>query len=260
MVKTNLNKINREIVRIDKFRDELLKRGAMNEYKKTYTKGYDIPNLNTGMYWDEIFIEEGNFSSQSPMTKDKIRIIAKLITDKYKTILDVGIGQGFLEEILIARKANYSIKGIDISTHAIRRARKLFRGKFIVGNVLNLDKYYAKETVDLAISLEVLEHINPSQLFKLYKMIHGILKANGRFILSIPINEGLEKMGSNPSAHVRDYTPQIIESELHLNGFVIEKQIFLYAFNSFYSIKKLVSKFIRQWKPNSMIIVARKIK
>lgn len=260
MVKTNFHKINRQIVKIDKLRTKLLKKGAINDYKKTYSREYDMPNLNTGIYWDKIFMDESNLSTQSPMTKDKIKTIANLITKKDKTILDVGIGQGYLEEIISKRTTRHSLKGIDISAHAIQRAKKLFRGKFIVGNVLNLNKYYGEKTADLIVSLEVVEHINPSQLFKLYKMIHEILKENGSLIISIPINERLEKMGSNPSAHVRDYTPLIIENELCLNGFKIEKKIFLYAFGSFYSIKKLLSKYIQRWKPNSMIIVARKDK
>jgi SAM-dependent methyltransferase len=252
--------INLKIKKLDNKRDALIKRAALLEFQKTYSIKYDIKNLNTGKYWDDIFYNEGDLSQQSSMTKDKIRKIANVIPLKSLRILDLGIGQGFLEEILVKRNVNYKLEGIDISPIAIKRAKKLFNGKFIVGDVLDINKYYKKNGFDYAVALELLEHISPSQLFPFYKKIKNVLKDSGKFILSIPINENLHLMDTNPSAHVRDYSFDIIKTELELNGFKVEKYIYLSAFNKFYKLKKIISKIFKsRWEANSLIIVASKV-
>ncbi len=260
MLKTIQRKINRQIVNQDAARKQLLQEGKLNALKDTYSKGFDITNANTNKYWNNIFQNEGNLSKQSPMTKDKIASIASFIPEKRLHIIDLGIGQGFLEEVLQKRQIKYDIEGLDISEISIQRAKKKFTGKFRVGNVLEASKFYKKETADLIVAIELLEHINPSSLFGFYNTIWNILKQNGRLIVSIPINEGLELMNNNPSAHVRDYSIDLLTAELQLNNFKIEKQITLYAFNDFYNVIKLASKiFTNHWKPNSLIIVAKKV-
>lgn len=258
MTKINIKKINRELVASDSAREKLIDNGDIEQFKKTYTKNFDIQNLNTGSYWDDIFLDEKTLAYQSPMTKDKIKTIAKNFSEKNITILDIGIGQGFLEELLIANNNGYTIHGIDISPHSIKRAKQLFKGKFIVGDVTRLGRYYPKSSFNTIVALELFEHINPSQLFKLYQHIHDLLKKNGQLILSIPINEHLDTMASNPSAHVRNYSPKIIKTELELSNFSIEKEYYFSAFNSNYLIKKLIAKILDRWEKNSMVIIARK--
>ncbi len=260
MLKTIQRKINRQIVRQDAARKQLLREGKLDALTNTYSKGFDITNANTNRYWNNIFQNEGNLSKQSPMTKDKVSSIANLIPEKKLCIIDLGIGQGFLEEVLQKRLIKYDIRGLDISEISIKRAKEKFSGKFQVGNVLDAGKFYRKESADSIVALELLEHINPSSLFGFYKTIWNVLKPNGKLIVSIPINEGLDLMDSNPSAHVRDYSIELLIMELQLNNFHVEKKITLYAFSNFYSIKKLASKiFVNRWKPNSLIIVAKKV-
>ena len=258
MSKINIKKINKVIAAYDSTREKLIDCGDIEQFKKTYSKKFDIQNQNTGSYWDDIFIEEKTLAFQSPMTKDKIKTIAENLSKKPISILDIGIGQGFLEEILMVNNRNYKIYGIDISPHSIKRAKQLFKGKFTVGDVTSLERYYPKNSFNTVVALELFEHINPSQLFKLYQNIHSLLKKNGKLILSIPINEHLDKMVSNPSAHVRNYMPKIIKAELEQNNFVIEKEYYFSAFNSKYLLKKLVSKILDRWEKNSMVVIARK--
>ncbi len=84
------------------------------------------------------------------------------------------------------------------------------------------------------------------------------MKKNGFFIISIPTNEGLEKMKNNPSGHVRIYTENLIRAELKIEGFRILKLKTLYAFKNFYSFKKVSSKFLKnRWRPNNIVILAK---
>lgn len=253
------NHINQLITKIDYLRTQLLQKNNRYEFLKTYSELYDIENQNTDNYWNKLFKGLGGLSKQSPMTKDKISIISRQIPNKPIRILDLGIGQGFVEELLKKRKTRYKINGIDTSSASIKRAKLLFDGKFIHDDVLRVDKYFKKNSMDLILALELLEHISPSKLFALYKSIFEILKEDGEFILSIPVNEGLSLMNTNPSAHVRDYNFQIIEAELDSNGFIVKRGVHLYAFGKRYVLKKFISKFLaNKWRPNSLIIIAKK--
>lgn len=259
MVYIKIKKINSVIVRIDKLRARLIRDENLEGFLSTYTPTNDVKNFNTGTYWSQIFQNTGGIFSQSPMTQDKISTLANCIPHTPISILDLGIGQAFLEELLIKRNVNYKLEGIDISPLAIERAKKRFKGKYIVGDVLKIGKFYKKNSFDVIAAIELLEHISPSGLFAFYKQIYDILKKDGRFILSIPINENLQLMNTNPSAHVRDYTLPIIKIELETNGFMIEKKSFLFAFNKNYLIKKFLARiWINRWKPNCLIIIAKK--
>lgn len=261
MVKVIGMKINKQIVANDKVRNQLVAEGKLTEFIKTYTNKYDTKNLNSSVYWDGVFKDGGDFSQQSNMTKDKISLIVNSISQKNLSILDLGIGQGFFEELIANKPNGYKFYGIDISPYSIQRAKKLFSGDFIVGDVLKIDKHFKGKRFDTIVALELLEHISVSKLFDLYNKIHNILKKNGKLIISVPINEHLEKMSINPSAHVRDYSPEILEAELMINGFQVEQKYFLFAFEKHYFIKKILVKLLpKRWQPNSLIIVARKVK
>jgi cyclopropane fatty-acyl-phospholipid synthase-like methyltransferase len=251
--------INQLITKYDNKRQKFLEKKDYKSFRKTYSKSFDIKNENTDSYWSVLFGAKSDLKKQSPMTKEKIKIISNLIPQKPIEILDLGIGQGFVEELLVKQYKNYSLNGIDISRTSIKRAKQLFNGSFLHENVLNIDKHYQANSFDVILAIELLEHISPSRLFAFYKKIFSLLRKNGRFILSIPINEHLEFMDSNPSAHVRSYTFKIIEKELNLNGFIVEQKKYLYAFNKRYHIKTILSKLLKnRWEPNSLVIVAKK--
>ena len=95
------------------------------------------------------------------------------------------------------------------------------------------------------------------------------MKDDGLLIVSVPINENLEKVNIecphcgtvfNRNGHLREYSENIIKSELENAGFVVKDIKRLFAFRRFYFFKKILTKiFINHWKPNNLIIVARKL-
>ncbi len=96
----------------------------------------EISNLNSGKFWDKIFESNPTLKDQDVMTKEKINIILSFLPREGLKILDLGIGQGYLEEKLKVKKLNYKIYGIDISSTSIKRAKRIFKGEFKLGNVL----------------------------------------------------------------------------------------------------------------------------
>ncbi|MDO8634294.1 MAG: class I SAM-dependent methyltransferase, partial [archaeon] len=128
-------------------------------------------------------------------------------------------------------------------------------------------KLFKKNSFDAIVALELIEHIPPKEIFKLYEMICHLLKPGGIFIITTPTNEGLRDKKTclpagreNPSGHVRDYTIPILEMELSISGFKILNKKTLFAFQTNYRIKKHVSLFLKnRWRPNNILIAAKKV-
>lgn len=243
-------------------RDKLAKNNLLIELVDTYRKGIpEIPNLNFGNKWDELNrVNIDKFTN--PMAYHRINIAHDFIPfDKYRhKLLDIGFGQGALEEKLHKSNKCSELWGIDISKKSVSDKKiKYPKWKFIIGDItkVNLPKNY----FDYIVVLEVLEHINPSKILTVLSKIHASLKDGGHIIISVPLNEGLEEMiskGINTNAHVRAYTSNIVKSELKITEYKIEKSIDLYAFHSLYWLKSIFAKYFFK-KPNNIILFAQKI-
>lgn len=253
------NKINP--FKIENLRVELAKKRNFKALVKTYTKTYaEIQDFNTPQFWDT-FNTEGK-RGKNPMDNDRIRIVNGLI--RGKKILNVGFGSASLEKKYFSThpKKIFQWYAIDISPASVKQAKKeLPRGKFAVGSILEL--HFSDNAFDTIVSLEVLEHISPHNTFKALKEMYRVLKPGGYLIISVPLNEGLEKMikrGYNPNAHVRIYTPELIKAELQIVGFTVVKEKLLFAFHNFYAIKSFIAHtiFPRKFQPNNIILLAKK--
>ncbi len=224
--------------------------------RKVYRAKYaEIKNLNTAKFWNERLSEKTNLQNQDGMTKDRIKTAFSFVPKKTERILDIGVGYGFVEE-LISRNKKIQIFGNDISPVSVKNLKDRFKGKFRKESIYKMK--YPKKSFDAIFALEVLEHVPPSKLFNLLEKIREMLKKKGVFIVSVPTNEVLEKMKKNPNGHVRTYTENLIRAELKIAGFKIYKLKTLYAFKNFYTFKKISSKIFRnRWKPNNIIILAK---
>ena len=195
------------------------------------------------------------------MTKDKISKILSLIPIIDGPVLDLGLGQGYLEELAAKKKREINIYGLDISEIVINRARKKFKGSFIVGDILNISKVFNKKKFDVILAIEVIEHISPKDIFNFLKDVRNRLNSNGIFLISTPLNEHLRKGNVNLSGHVRDYSIDILKLELEISGFKILEIHTFYAFKKFYTIKKILAKFFnKRWETNNVVIKAQKVK
>jgi len=251
-------------IKIEKRRCNLAKEGNIKELLNTYSGVTpEIPNFNTPRLWDNLN-KRGHIDRSEPMAFNKLTVITKKIPNKPIKLLNIACGSGDLEHFVFNRFRKNKIKwhGIDISSKSIKSCKKEFiRAYFSVGDAKKLK--FKNEIFDIVTALEILEHISPKDIFVVLGEIHRVLKRKGKFIISIPLNEGLEKYlmkGKNPNAHVRIYTPELIEAELKIANFEVKEKRLLYAFNSFYFLKSIIAKFILKGyrKPNSIIVIAKK--
>lgn len=245
-------------------RDILATQKKYKELQRTYTSSFaQIPDHNTPIMWDEINLSHKKIGDH-PMEDDRIRIVSRWIKEKSISVFNIGFGSANLEREYFQRHSHSDVswKGIDISSKSVTKAKKEFLlATFSIGNMLQLRE--KDNSFDYVVSLEVLEHIQPSNTMKALKEIYRVIKPGGYFIVSVPLNEGLEKMiarGENPNAHVRIYTPDLIKAELGIIGFTIKKEKVLYAFHSFYKAKSVLADYIfkRKYKPNNIILLAQK--
>lgn len=225
-------------------------------YKDLYS---EIKNINTNNFWNNEFENELTLNDQDSMTKDKINKIFQLVPKKKINMLDLGFGQGYLEEKLLANNSLANVTGVDISSVATKRARSKFKGRYISGDILKVKKIVNSTKFDIVLTIEVIEHISPKDIIQFFKDVRSLLKPNGILIISTPLNEHLRVLKINPSNHVRDYTISIVKTELEISGFKTLEYKTLYAFRRWYWLKNTLAKaFPKRWEPNNVIFVARK--
>lgn len=222
-----------------------------------YDRNYaEIKDLNTSLFWNTRLSSKANLETQDNMTRDRVKTAFNFLPKNVKRVIDIGAGNGYLEEML-SRKG-VEIFANDISNISITKLRNKFKGTFRKESIYEMK--YPGGYFDAVFALEVLEHVPPSKILDLLKKINKMLTSKGLFIISVPANEGLEKMRNNPNGHTRTYTEQLMKGELKISGFRVIASEVLYAFSSFYSLKKFLSKiFKNKWKPNNIVILAKKI-
>jgi len=241
----------------DYLRQDYSARGELKKLKDSY-RVISRKNINTRAFWNEKMIKGLKFEEQDQMTRDRIINAVNFVGKNGKiNLLDIGAGYGYFEEILNKEKNKVRMHGIDISDASVRILRERFDGTFRVGLANSIP--FKNNQFDVVVALEVLEHLPAEDSLDAYKEIKRVLKKRGIFICSVPVFETYSE-DYNPNAHMRSYTPQLFEDELKINGFNIQEKKLFYAFSSLYFVKKLISKMIKKWKPNVILVksVAKK--
>ncbi|MBM3205365.1 methyltransferase domain-containing protein [Candidatus Shapirobacteria bacterium] len=134
-----------------------------------------------------------------------------------KKMIDLGCGEGFLEKYLKSKNLNIEITAVDINQEALKYAKKNNPGvKFLAGDILN---FKSQESFDLAVMLEVLEHLPTHQ--KALKTAKGLSK---KILVSVPWEPyfswlyllaglNLKRRGKHPE-HRQFFHPQTLKTLL----------------------------------------------
>lgn len=241
----------------ERLRKKYLLQGKYKKIKDTYSNKYpQIQNLNTPSFWDDKFdgIEHKSF----PMAIDRNNQILKLLTTNSK-ILNLGSGIGYLEELIWNKFGNnVSLTGTDFTKKSLTRLNNKFnKYKFIQADLTKLP--FKPSSFDTVCLNEVLEHISPIDTFKVLDEIFKIVKKNGKVLISVPINENLEKMMPyNPNEHVRDYSEELLRYEVEEAGFKVMNIYRYSAFGKLYKIKSLVNRLLKIRHSNNLLFILRK--
>ena len=98
------------------------------------------------------------------------------------SVLDLGCGPGmYLQDFT----DGYGIHGVDISQHMIDFAQREYPdGTFFTGNLVEVD--FGARQFDIITSHGMLEFITRSDVPKMFRKVHQLLKPGGIFLMSYP--------------------------------------------------------------------------
>ncbi|MDO8340706.1 MAG: class I SAM-dependent methyltransferase, partial [Candidatus Woesebacteria bacterium] len=185
---------------------------------------------NSAHFWNRKLIKNKKIISKSPIFIHKNKFVIHELKEIHGKLLDVGFGYGFIEELITNFNLKISLYGIDISDFAVNSAKNKFKGIFKKANIYKIP--YNNNSFDCVLALDILEHLEPAKIQTALLEIKRVLKGDGLFIVSVPLNESRKDKSLN--GHLRNYNAITIRRELTRSGFGIYKEKYLYAFKDHY--------------------------
>lgn len=152
---------------------------------------------------------------------DGAGFIAEMQLTKEKSVLEIGVGTGRLA-VRVAPRCG-AFYGIDIAPATLMRAREHLRGQkhaqLILGDFLTYD---FSQQFDVIYSSLTFMHIENKRAA--VNKISGLLKENGRFVLSIDKNQAREIDAGCSRIAIYSDDPAVISACIKNAGLRLEKQ------------------------------------
>lgn len=186
---------------------------------KKYYNDVSSSDLQRGGYYPQkIAFFERNLARMKKMLGRELRI------------LDVACNDGYLAKIY----SKYGrVSGIDLNAEAVKRAIEIGIDAR-VGDVFDIDTVFTKNSFDVVVAGDIIEHLFDTDLF--LKKIYHVLDLKGMVLISTPniVSLGrrmLSLFGKNPYCeysaksdgvnvgHIRYYSFPDLEHQLIENGF-----------------------------------------
>lgn len=143
--------------------------------------------MNQEKIWDH-FQTEGVTSFVG--NRKRLKFITRKIKPYEKDILNIGVGNGLLELLLIENEKN--VFALDPSSTAIENLRKnlsLSKNSAQVGYSQQMP--FADSSFDVVVMSEVIEHLTPDILSQTLKEVQRVLRPGGRLLGTVPANDNL---------------------------------------------------------------------
>jgi SAM-dependent methyltransferase len=173
-----------------------------------------MQRMPTADYDDGWEFKWDDMKTYGPFSRHLRRIIKKMIRPlDFKSVLDVGCGQGSFLKELQTEFPDIRAHGIDISRTAVELARKRMPdGQFYV---VDITETFLDDICDLVVCSEVLEHI-PDDLLAL----QNLKKMTGKYLL-VSTPQGKMRKFEKQVGHVRNYAPGELVKKIESSGFKI---------------------------------------
>jgi len=168
--------------------------------------------------------------------KRRLRVISGLLPEN-ASVLDAGCGFGQYTWRMGRMNRNWVIRGVDIDGRHVAECRKFFASTSLSQRTsfdrLDLRLLDNKETFDLVLAVDVMEHIDED--IKVLKNFYNALKNNGYLIISTPSDKGGsdvhdENDRSFIDEHVRNgYGKDELREKLSAAGFRNVSAVYTYG-------------------------------
>lgn len=172
-------------------------------------------------------------------------------------ILEIGSGAGEITKLLQDYGEVYAN---DISSEAINFCREKGIKNTLEGDINELDLTAFRESFDIVLALDVLEHIQEDT--ETMGKVMGLLKPGGKFFVNVPAYKFLWSAHDEALYHKRRYAAYEIRTKLREQNFEIVKQSY-FVFFVFPGIAffKVLSNFIGNdaYPQTSYILLPKRI-
>jgi SAM-dependent methyltransferase len=122
----------------------------------------------------------------------RLKFIAGKIQAKENMVLNIGVGNGFLEALL--HKNGKKVHALDPSSAAIECLKKNLGLSDEAARVGYSQKMpFADKSLDVVIMSEVIEHLDDDILAKTLREVRRVLRPGGRLIGTVPADEHLKE-------------------------------------------------------------------
>ena len=145
--------------------------------------------MNQEKIWEAFQNDESLVGLGFPARK-RFEFLAKQIPVGSRT-LNIGVGNGYLESILISKGVNVSC--LDPSVSAINSIREHLELGEQAQSGYSQDIPFSEASFDYVIMSEVLEHLEDELIEKTLAEIKRVLKNNGKFLGTVPADENIRE-------------------------------------------------------------------
>lgn len=145
-------------------------------------------------------------------------LLNKLGDHSFKSVVDIGCGDGRMSRELALRYPNRRVLGVDYSVRATGLAKAMnFDLPELRFEQLDITAPHTLPSSDAAILMEVFEHIPPADADEFLRGVHRLLAPGGTMLLTVPhVNHALEPK------HFRHFSGTSIREALKENFDVLE--------------------------------------
>jgi len=161
---------------------------------------------------------ETTFASRLPWLRAVVR--RYLPDDRAARILDLGCGHGAF--LYVLRQMGFSnVSGVDVSREQVEAAARLGIRGVGLSDALEHVETLEQMSVDVVLSMDLLEHLPGATLLALAENVRRILRSDGRWVLHVPNAEGLFGAGVRYGdlTHHRAFTPSSVRQLCRTAGF-----------------------------------------
>jgi len=143
-------------------------------------------------------------------------IIQKIIFPNCTTLLDVGCGNNSVVQFF--KKKLNKTTGIDIYELSIKKSKqKNIHQKYVVGDILNINKYFKNKSFDCVLNIDVLEHLEKEEAINLIKRMENISKK----IVILQTPNGFVKQNSIKGNKYQIHKCNFKKNELKKMGYTV---------------------------------------
>jgi len=199
--------------------------------------------MQNSVYNTKAWVDNFYLADSHPFSEKRLNRISGMIPPDVETVLDIGIGNGYIYENL---KGKYRYFGIDIS---LEMAGRLKDGNVSVGDVKELP--FNDEGFDLVLAADLIEHINERFFAQSISEIKRVAKKY--ILITSPYKDAISWPVSLCNSCGREFN---IYGHLRSIDIKLIKELFPQG--RFDILKVETSDEKRDWRPRALVRIARK--